>query len=180
MDNNVEVFSDDICLLLTSIGQYLKYGIPTDRRFVPFTELDFYSISNYSSGDLYRYLRDMPSREKIPYYKDLLKYLRIFPNPAALRIVNRQYYKGRPPLFVVRGSDTVTVGQSDFDEIFSILEAHHIPTTKNVVMTAITRHALQEDIFPILEQQNKDKKEDNTPVFENPYVKKINNARKSG
>ena len=177
MGNKVEV--DDIYLLLTSIGQYLKYGIPTDKRSVPFTELDFYSISNYSSGDLYRYLYDMPSREKIPYYKNLLKYLRIFPEPVASRIVDRRYYKGRPLLLVVRGGVTVPVRFDDFDRVFSILEEKNIPTTKSNVMTAVTRQALQEDIFPTLGLENSDKKVEKAPVFGNPYVKKINNVRKS-
>ena len=172
-------WSDDTYLLLTSIGHYLKNGIPTDERSIPFTELDFYSISNSSPRELYHYLRNMPSREKVPYYKDLLKYLKQFPEPVTSRIVDRQYYKGRPLLLVVRGGVTVPVRFDDFDRVFSILEEKNIPTTKSNVMTAVTRQALQEDIFPILGLENSDKKVEKAPVFGNPYVKKINNVRKS-
>lgn len=179
MENNDEVMSDDVLLLLRNIAKYLKDGIPTDKRDVSFTELDFYSISNYSSTDLYHYLRVMPSREDLPNYKALIKYLKNFPLPVFSRLVDRKYYKGRPPLFIVRGSDTVKFGQSDFDQVFSILEEHHIPATKGTVMTAITRYALQEDIFPALKLQNSDKKEDNTHILGNSYVKIKNNDRKS-
>lgn len=179
MENNDEVMSDDVLLLLRNIAKYLKDGIPTDKRDVSFTELDFYSISNYSSTDLYHYLRVMPSREDLPNYKALIKYLKNFPLPVFSRLVDRKYYKGRPPLFIVRGSDTVKFGQSDFDQVFSILEEHHIPATKGTVMTAITRYALQEDIFPALKLQNIDKKEDNTHILGNSYVKIKNNDRKS-
>ena len=165
-------WSDDIYLLLTSIGHYLKNGIPTDKRSIPFTELDFYSISNSSPRDLYHYLQ-------VPYYKDLLKYLKQFPEPVTSRIVDRQYYKGRPLLLVVRGGVTVPVRFDDFDRVFSILEEKNIPTTKSNVMIAVTRQALQEDIFPILGLENSDKKVEKAPVFGNPYVKKINNVRKS-
>lgn len=179
MENNDEVLSDDIFLLLRNIAKYLKEGIPSDKRDVPFTELDFYSISIYSASDLYRYLKSMSSREDLPYYKDLLKYLKTFPLPIVPRLVDREYYKGCPPLFVVRGSDTVKVGQSDFDQVFSILEENHIPTTRGTVMTAIKRYALQEEIFPALRLQNSDKKEGNTHIFGNSYVKIKNNDRKS-
>ena len=171
--------ADDIFLLFRNIGKYLKNGISTDTHFLPFTELDFYSISIYSASDLYRYLKSMSSREDLPYYKDLLKYLKTFPLPIVPRLVDREYYKGCPPLFVVRGSDTVKVGQSDFDQVFSILEENHIPTTRGTVMTAIKRYALQEEIFPALRLQNSDKKEGNTHIFGNSYVKIKNNDRKS-
>lgn len=46
-------------------------------------------------------------------------------------------------------------------------------------MTAIRRRALQVDIFPILEQQNDDKKEDDAYISGDSYVKKGNNGRKS-
>lgn len=110
--------ADDILLLLRNIGEYLKNGIFTDNSFLSFTELDFYSISNYSASDLYRYLIAMPSRKDFPYYKDLLKYLRTFPLPIVPRLVDRGYYKGFPPLFIIRGGDTVKVNQSDFDAVF--------------------------------------------------------------
>lgn len=171
--------ADDIFLLFRNIGKYLKNGISTDTHFLPFTELDFYSISIYSASNLYRYLRSLPSREDLPYYKDLLKYLKTFPLPIVPRLVDREYYKGCPPLFIVRGSDTVRVGRSDFDRVFSILEENHIPTTRGTVMTAIKRYALQEEIFPVLERQNNDKKGNYTHISGNPYVKKGNNGRKS-
>lgn len=85
--------NEEIQQVLSDMYYYLEHGITVENNTFVFTELDFYSMSCYTSGELASYLLTAVSRSDFPHFKAFYKYLKEFP---LSRVVDRSSYCGRP------------------------------------------------------------------------------------
>ena len=151
--------------LILKIGNYCKDKITINTEIgelkIPFTMLDYYSITNYLPEVLLDFIItpknfNSNNREetiaKNCAKKFLLTYKDIGPCVSKEDILKNHMAVGK-------SNKLVEMNEEICDEIFNLFEKEGIPKHKLLIEKAFYRYALEQPIFPLIETEKKVEKE---------------------
>lgn len=143
--------------LIIKIADYINQGIIIDSVKLPFTMLDYISLTDMNIDTLIekiKNLKDFDSKEELYASRAVLKFYEKNRNLGRF-VNNTETILQQKNVFII-GNTRFEPTEKDIEEIFSLFDEHRIPKTNSLIHIALYRKAKGVPILPLINNEKEE------------------------
>ena len=151
-------------LLLPALFNLIAQGMQVGENKVPFTMLDFYSISGKNVQEVTDYIKSNQNKPEVQPYKNRI--LRFFNNERNVGPLVSAESMAKNGIAITYHDERHEFDEAFCEKIINYLKENNIPTNYSIVYTAARRFIRGEEVLPLLNSIP-----DDTPIMPNVKTK---------